>query len=45
VPGSDFFPGADGRGSARLAFSFAAPDEIREGIRRLAALVPEPARA
>jgi len=28
--------------TARLAFSFVSPDEIREGIRRLAALVVEP---
>jgi DNA-binding transcriptional MocR family regulator len=41
VKGTDFFlPGEGGERSARLAFSFAAPDEIREGVRRLAALVP-----
>jgi 2-aminoadipate transaminase len=44
VPGADFFPaGRGGRSSARLAFSFASPDEIREGIARLAALVPHAA--
>ncbi len=41
VKGADFFlPGAGGERSARLAFSFVSPDEIREGVRRLAALVP-----
>ncbi|MGZ4338066.1 MAG: aminotransferase-like domain-containing protein [Gaiellaceae bacterium] len=40
-----FVPGADFGGApntARLAFSFVSPDEIREGVRRLAALVREP---
>jgi 2-aminoadipate transaminase len=42
VKGTDFFPGgAGGRSSARLAFSFVSPDEIREGIARLAQLVPQ----
>jgi 2-aminoadipate transaminase len=41
VRGSDFFPGGSGgRSSARLAFSFASPDEIGEGVSRLASLVP-----
>ena len=41
VKGADFFPGgAGGRSSARLAFSFASPAEIEEGVSRLAALVP-----
>jgi DNA-binding transcriptional MocR family regulator len=41
VRGSDFFPGGiGGRSSARLAFSFASPDEIGEGVSRLASLVP-----
>jgi DNA-binding transcriptional MocR family regulator len=40
VSGSDFFPGgAGGEGSLRLAFSYPAPDEIGEGIGRLADLV------
>ena len=39
VKGSDFGAGAS---SARLAFSFVSPDEIGEGVRRLAALVAEP---
>jgi len=43
--GVAFVPGADFGGApntARLAFSFVSPDEIREGVRRLAALVREP---
>jgi DNA-binding transcriptional MocR family regulator len=39
VRGSDFYAGAGGEESARLAFSFAAVDEIEEGVARLAALV------
>jgi DNA-binding transcriptional MocR family regulator len=42
VPGSDF--GGE-RNSARLAFSFASPAEIDEGVSRLAGLVPAPAVA
>jgi 2-aminoadipate transaminase len=43
--GITFVKGADFGGAqntARLAFSFVSPDEIREGIRRLAALVADP---
>ena len=41
VQGADFFPGGrGGRSSARLAFSFVSPDEIDEGVARLAALLP-----
>jgi 2-aminoadipate transaminase len=43
--GVTFVPGRDFGGApntARLAFSFVSPDEIREGVRRLAALVREP---
>src|SRR6266545_3431279 len=46
--GVTFVKGADfggPRSSARLAFSFVSPDEIREGIRRLAALVGRPVAA
>ena len=44
VKGGDFFPGGrGGESSARLAFSFVSPDEIREGIARLASLVPQAA--
>jgi 2-aminoadipate transaminase len=39
VKGSDFYLGAGGEESARLAFSFATADEIDEGIARLAGLV------
>ena len=41
--GVAYVPGADFGGepnTARLAFSFVSPDEIREGVRRLATLVP-----
>jgi DNA-binding transcriptional MocR family regulator len=41
VKGADFFPGgAGGRSSARLAFSFVSPEEIEEGVARLASAVP-----
>jgi 2-aminoadipate transaminase len=46
--GVTFVKGADFGGppsSARLAFSFVSPDEIREGVRRLAALVGRPVAA
>jgi DNA-binding transcriptional MocR family regulator len=43
VKGSDFFAGPGGEESARLAFSFPSVDEIREGMRRLGALVHEAA--
>jgi 2-aminoadipate transaminase len=39
VPGTDF--GA-AQNTARLAFSYVSPDEIHEGVRRLAALLPVP---
>jgi DNA-binding transcriptional MocR family regulator len=40
VKGADFFaPGAGGERSLRLAFSFSSPDEIVEGIGRLAGLL------
>jgi 2-aminoadipate transaminase len=44
--GVTFVPGTDFGGApttARLAFSFVSPDEIREGVPRLAALVPSTA--
>jgi 2-aminoadipate transaminase len=37
VPGPDFGGASN---TARLAFSYVSPDEIREGVRRLAALLP-----
>ncbi len=39
VKGTDFFPGAGGERSARLAFSYASPSEIEEGISVLASLL------
>jgi 2-aminoadipate transaminase len=41
VPGAGFFPHGAGARSARLAFSHPAPAAIREGTRRLGALVRE----
>ncbi|HEX2293632.1 MAG TPA: PLP-dependent aminotransferase family protein [Gaiellaceae bacterium] len=39
VAGPDFYPWAGGgRSSARLAFSYASPAELRDGVRRLARL-------
>ncbi|MFA5844251.1 MAG: PLP-dependent aminotransferase family protein [Coriobacteriia bacterium] len=35
VPGTGFFPDGRGRNQMRLAFCYAEPDAIREGIRRL----------
>jgi DNA-binding transcriptional MocR family regulator len=48
VPGVAFVKGTDFGGApntARLAFSYVSPDEIREGVRRLAAAVGQPAGA
>jgi DNA-binding transcriptional MocR family regulator len=39
VKGTDFYAGDGGEESARLAFSFSSLEEIREGVRRLGALV------
>jgi 2-aminoadipate transaminase len=39
VPGVDFFFGAGGETAIRLAFSYASPSEIEEGVRRLASAV------
>ena len=39
VKGSDFFPNGGGERSARLAFSFASPAEIDEGVALLASLL------
>jgi 2-aminoadipate transaminase len=47
APGVTFVPGTDFGGApntARLAFSYVSPDEIREGVHRLAAAVEEPVR-
>jgi 2-aminoadipate transaminase len=46
VKGTDFFlPGSGGDRAARLAFSFASPAEIEEGVARLAAQLPAAAAA
>jgi DNA-binding transcriptional MocR family regulator len=42
VKGSDFFADGQGRGSARLAYSFVDVDEVDEGVSRLASLVAAP---
>jgi 2-aminoadipate transaminase len=42
VKGSDFFPpGQGGAGSARLAYSFVSPADVRAGVTRLAGLLRE----
>jgi 2-aminoadipate transaminase len=43
IKGADFFFHGGGEESARLAFSFATPDEIEEGIARLGRLVRDAA--
>ncbi len=48
VPGTDFFADGGGTKSLRLAFSFVSPDEIADGIEKLAGLLrgaPSPAPA
>jgi DNA-binding transcriptional MocR family regulator len=40
VPGTDF---GGASSAARLAYSFVSPDEIREGVPRLVALLPSAA--
>jgi DNA-binding transcriptional MocR family regulator len=39
VPGTDFFHDGSGGSSLRLAFSFVSPDEVTEGIGRLAGVL------
>ncbi|MET1128118.1 MAG: PLP-dependent aminotransferase family protein [Thermoproteota archaeon] len=41
VPGSAFYPLGGGENTARLNYSYPAPEQIREGIRRLAEAVRE----
>ena len=42
VKGADFFVGGDGGfSSLRLAYSFVTPEEIAEGVARIAALLPQ----
>jgi 2-aminoadipate transaminase len=39
VPGTDFFHDGSGARSMRLAFSFVSPDEVTEGVARLAGVL------
>jgi len=41
VPGSAFFPDGQGRNCMRLAFCYAEPEAITEGIRRLAEVIED----
>jgi 2-aminoadipate transaminase len=41
VPGDAFFPDGRGRNCMRLAFCYAEPEAIAEGIRRLAAVIED----
>ena len=41
VPGDGFFPDGRGKNCMRLAFCYAEPDAITEGIRRLAEVVED----
>src|SRR3954454_15072643 len=40
VPGTDFFADGSGGRSLRLAFSFVSPEEIADGVARLASAIP-----
>ena len=39
TPGTAFFSNGSGRDKIRLAFCYPSPDEIREGVRRLAGVI------
>jgi len=39
VPGTDFFADGSGGSSLRLAFSYVTPDEISDGVERLASVL------
>lgn len=41
VPGQAFFADGSGQECMRLSFSLANPDEIEEGVLRLARAIPE----
>ncbi|MDZ4178766.1 MAG: PLP-dependent aminotransferase family protein, partial [Coriobacteriia bacterium] len=41
VPGDSFFPDGRGRNCMRLAFCYAEPERIEEGIRRLAEVLED----
>jgi DNA-binding transcriptional MocR family regulator len=48
VKGTDFFADGSGTKSLRLAFSFVSPEEIADGVEKLAGLLrgaPSPASA
>ena len=45
VPGTAFYPDDRGRDHMRLSFCYPSPDSIREGVRRLGALLAEEAAA
>jgi DNA-binding transcriptional MocR family regulator len=40
VAGTDFFADGSGSRSLRLAFSFVSPEEIADGVERLASAIP-----
>ncbi|MFD3874614.1 PLP-dependent aminotransferase family protein [Streptomyces sp. NPDC058623] len=44
VPGTGFYSDGRGRRHVRLSFSFPSPDDIRDGVRRLAEVVGEQER-
>jgi 2-aminoadipate transaminase len=41
VPGTGFYADGTGRSNMRLNFSFAAPDRLREGVRRLSGVMEQ----
>jgi len=41
VPGDAFYPNGGGENTARLNFSYPSPEELREGVRRLAEALKE----
>jgi 2-aminoadipate transaminase len=45
VIGSAFYPNGGGHNTMRLNFSYPSPEEIREGIARLAELIASRAKA
>ena len=45
VPGTGFFADGQGRQSLRLSYCYPEPDRIREGVRRLAGVIEDRARA
>ena len=41
VPGDSFYPNGGGENTMRLNFSYPSPEEIREGVRRIAEAIKE----